>query len=654
MNPNDQTKPRPNGPNQNQNRNQQQNRPNNQPNRQQNHNQPNPSRPNPQPGQGQSANPNLNKGIFKQRRTQQTDLRHLSNKPEQRQNRTGLTKLDAGVLKVIPLGGLGKIGKNMMALEYENDIIVVDMGFMFPRADTPGVDYVIPDTTYLEDRKHKIRAHLITHAHEDHVGGIPFILPKLPAPIYGSRFTINYIEKKLEEFKLTFSPQMRVIDPEKHERIQLGAFTVEFVRVVHAIPDPCAIVIDTPVGRLVHSGDWRFDDTPIDGRVADKARLAELGKEGTLMLMSDSTGCENMGASPTELEIQKTFEQLLTREQNKRIIISSFSSQINRVQLIINAAQQFNRKVAFVGRSMLANVEMAIKLGYIKIPPGILVKIQDAVKLPDSQIVIISTGNQGEENSALLRMAHGDHAQVKLKRGDVIIMSSSIIPGNEMQVYAAVDDLMREGAKVYQQVTHELDDCGIMHVSGHAYRDELVEMIKLTKPTYYLPIHGEYHHLVHHAELARKNGIAEKNAFLIEDGQTIEFSKNGGKLGKKIPVVNVMIDGSGIGDVQNIVLRDRLAMSSDGMFVIIATVARASGKLVTSPDIISRGFIYMKDNEDLIRKARGIIKNIFDKRDISTPANLLIIKTRMREELSNYLYKMTKRNPIILPVVIEV
>ncbi len=567
-----------------------------------------------------------------------------------------MSKADAGVLKIIPLGGLSHIGKNMMAIEYENDIVVVDMGFMFPRADMPGIDYVIPDTKYLEERKHKIRAILITHAHEDHVGGIPFMLPKIPAPIYGSRFTIAFIQKKLEEFRLNVSPQYRVIDSDSHERIKLGAFTVEFVRVVHAIPDPCAIVIDTPVGRLIHTGDWRFDDMPVDNKFTDKKRLEELGKEGVLMLMSDSTSCSSMGRSATESDIEKTFEDIFSRHPKSRIIVSSFSSQINRVQIIINAAKKYDRKIAFVGRSMLSNIELAVKLGYIKIPPGMAVRVQDATKLPDGKQVIIATGNQGEENSALVRMATGAHRDVRLKKGDVIAMSSSIIPGNEVQVYTAVDDLMREGALVYQNPHRDLYDLGTMHVSGHGYRDELVEMIKLTKPKYFLPIHGEFHHLVWHADLAKKSGFVKpENVFVAEDGQIIEARAGGVmKEGKNIGVGSILIDGSGIGDVQQVVLRDRLAMGSDGMLVVIATVDRKTGKLLTSPDLISRGFIYMKDNEEILQKSRKIIKNIFDTRDISTPPNSLIIKTRMRDELANYLFKVTKRSPIVLPVVIEV
>lgn len=567
-----------------------------------------------------------------------------------------VAKADAGVLKIIPLGGLSHIGKNMMALEYEDDIIVVDMGFMFPRADMPGVDYVIPDTTYLEERKHKIRAILITHAHEDHVGGIPFMLPKLNAPIYGARFTIAFIQKKLEEYNLNISPQYRVVDPDKHERIRLGAFTIEFLRVVHAIPDPCAIAIDTPVGRIIHTGDWRFDDTPVDNKLADKKRLKELGDEGVLMLLSDSTSCEVLGRSTTEADIEKTFEDLFSRHQKSRIIVSTFSSQINRVQIIVDAAKKYNRKIAFVGRSMLSNIELAVKLGYIKLPPGMVVRVQDAAKMPDGQQVIVSTGNQGEENSALVRMATGAHKDVRLKKGDVIAMSSSIIPGNEVQVYTAVDDLMREGALVYQDRHRDLYDLGRMHISGHAYRDELVEMIKLTRPKYFVPIHGEFHHLVWHAQLAKTvPGYTDQNVFVIEDGQTLEARKDGTvKLGKQVPAGMVLIDGNGVGDVQQVVLRDRLAMGTEGMLVVIATVDKKNGKLLTSPDLISRGFIYMKDNEEVLTKSRKIIKNIFDTRDVSTPANSLIIKTRMRDELANYLFKVTKRSPIILPAVIEV
>lgn len=556
-------------------------------------------------------------------------------------------------LKIIPLGGLDHIGKNMMALEYSNDIIVVDMGFMFPTDEMLGIDYIIPDITYLEARKHKIRAHLITHAHEDHVGGIPFILPKLPAPIYGSRFTLAYIEKKLQEYKLRVAPQFRVMDPDKHESVQLGVFKVEFVRVTHSIPDACAIVIETPVGRLIHTGDWRFDDKPVDGKVTDKVRLDQLGRQGVRLLMSDSTGCEGKGRTPSESDIEESFLQLFARSKG-RIIVTTFASQINRLQQIINASQKSGRQLAFVGRSMLGNVELSIKLGYLKIQAGTIVKIQDAVRLPDHKVVIISTGNQGEANSALRRMASGAHAHVKIKPGDSVIMSSSVIPGNERSISATVDDLFREGAKVYQNSTGFLDDVGLLHVSGHGSRDDLAAMFELTRPQSFLPIHGELHHLIHHAELAVKTGIPQQNVYVVETGQSIDMTKDSIKLGARVPAGMVFIDGGSVGDVQATVLEDRMGIGTEGIFMIIVTVSRKTGQMLTSPDIISRGFIYMKDNEELIGRARSEIRKIMETRDKTLPASSVIMKNRLRSELSNFLYRQTHRNPMVVPVVIEV
>lgn len=568
----------------------------------------------------------------------------------------GTSKIDAGKLKIIPLGGLDKIGKNMMALEYEDDIIVMDVGFMFPGPDMPGIDYIIPDVTYLEERKHKIRAHLITHAHLDHVGGIPFILPKLPAPIYAANFTAKYIERQLEEYKMPFKPEIRTINQDAGDKIQLGAFSVEFIRITHSIPDACSIAITTPVGTIINTGDWRFDDDPISGKPANKDRLKELGDAGVLMLMCDSTSCERMGKSPTENDIVKTLDEIFVRNYNKRVIISSFASQVDRIQVFVNAAEKAHRKLALAGRSLLSNMELAVKLGYVKVPPGLLIKAADVSKYQDGEVAVLTTGHQGEENSGLSRMGKGEHKDVKLKASDVVVLSSSIIPGNEKAVWGMIDDIFRWGPYVYQQDTRDFDDLGIMHTSGHAYYDEVKEMIELVRPKYYLPIHGEIHHMVHNAEIAKRGGVVKpENIFVIENGQTLDATKDGVvKLGAKVQSGSVLIDGSGIGDVQEIVLKDRLAMASDGIFTVIATVNRKTGKLVTSPDIISRGFIYVKDNEELMTKSRQIVKNIFAKRNPKTPPNSPIVKARMRDELSNLLYKVTKRSPIVLPVVIEV
>ena len=566
-----------------------------------------------------------------------------------------MSKADAGKLKIIPLGGLDKIGKNMMALEYEDDIIVMDLGFMFPGPDMPGIDYIIPDTKYLEERKHKIRAHLITHAHEDHVGGIPFILPKLPAPIYGAQFTIKFIERKLEEYKLPFKPDLRTINQDSGEKIQLGAFSIEFVRITHSIPDACSIIVKTPVGTIINTGDWRFDDDPISGKPANKARLKEIGDEGVLLLMCDSTSCENVGTSPSEHEIVKTLDEIFVRNYNKRVIISSFASQVDRIQVFVDAAQKAKRKLALAGRSLLSNMEIAVKLGYVKVPPGVLIKASDVSKYQDGEVAVLTTGHQGEENSGLVRMGKGEHKDIKLKSSDVVVLSSSIIPGNEKSVWGMIDDIFRWGPYVYQQATKDFDDLGIMHTSGHAYYEEIKEMIGLVRPKYYLPIHGEIHHMVHNAEIAKRGGVVKpENIFVIENGQTIEATDGEMKLGPIVQSGSILIDGSGIGDVQEIVLKDRLAMASDGIFTVIATVNRKTGKLVTSPDIISRGFVYVKDNEELTNKSRLIVKNIFAKRNPKSPPNSPIVKSRMRDELSNLLYKVTKRTPIVIPVVIEV
>jgi ribonuclease J len=569
-------------------------------------------------------------------------------------NSAGLSKIDAGKLKIVPLGGLGQIGKNLMALEYEDDIIIMDMGFTFPNEDQPGIDLVVPDVTYLEERKHKIRGIVITHAHEDHVGGIPFLLPKIPAPIYAALFTVKFIERKLEEYHLDFKPELHIVNQDTHDKIQLGVFTVEFIRVNHSIPDACALAIHTPVGTIINTGDWRFEEKPLDGKLSDKGRLKEIGDEGVALLMCDSTNCENPGRTPSETEITETLDEIMVRNYNKRVIISSFGSQITRMQIIVNAAEKAHRKLVVAGRSMLNNLELSVKLGYVKVPPGLIIKAQDMKSYQDSQIAVLTTGSQGEEFSALQRMGKGEHRDVKLKEGDIVVLSASIIPGNEKSIFGMVDNLFRWGAYVYQGITRGIDDLGIFHISGHANVDEVKEMIELVRPKYYLPIHGELHHMKHNAKIALDMGYDPKNVLVVENGQTLEMDKEGIKLGKKVPTGEVLIDGAGIGDVQEIVLKDRLAMSSDGVFMIVATVDKKTGRLVTSPDIISRGFIYVKDNADILNNSRKIIKNIFASKSPGVPANSPIFKARMRDEVGNYLYKLTKRNPIVLPVVIEV
>lgn len=551
-----------------------------------------------------------------------------------------------GVLRVMALGGLGEIGKNFYLFEYEKDIVIVDMGFMFPDNEMLGVDYIIPDITYLEDKKDRIKGILITHGHEDHIGGIPYLLPKIGAPIYAPALTIGLIEGKLGEFNLAQGAGLHTIDPDR-DTIQLGQFKIEWARVTHSIPDAVAISLTTPTARAVITGDFKFDHSPVDNRNIDVARLAKWGDEGIDLLMSDSTGAESPGYSPSERSITENINRIIS-DAPGRIIIASFSSQINRIQMIIDAAERLGKKLAFSGRSLLRNVEISVRLGYLKIPAGLVIKIEDIGKYPDEKVCIMSTGSQGEAMSALSRMASGDHKSVKIKRGDTVLFSSSPVPGNESAITTVIDDLFREGANViYEdkgQSTH--------HVSGHPGREELKMMLNLTRPKYFMPVHGERHHLVHHKDLAIEVGMAKEDIFVMDNGDVLEISKEGAKLDGKVPNGIILVDGLGIGDVGEIVLRDRKAMSTEGIFVVICTVDKRSGQLLTSPDIISRGFIYMRENEKLVNNTRNEVKRILERKD-DLPQNWPVIKTKIRDQVADYLYRQTQRRPMVIPVIIE-
>lgn len=562
-------------------------------------------------------------------------------------------------LKIMPVGGLGEmgIGKNMMAIEYDNDIIVIDCGFLFPGADYPGINYITPDITYLEENKHKIRGQVFTHGHLDHIGAYRHIAHKIPAPVYASKFTLGMIQRTMEEATSGYEPDYHVMDPESHERVQLGdSFSIELVRVNHSIPDATAVVIRTPLGVLIDTGDWRFEDDPVDGHKFDLERLTEIAtKEGILLLMNESTNCESEGThTHGEFDIQVSMGEVMTKYPNSRLILSCFSSQIHRMQVILEEAKKHDRKVAFAGYSMIQNLEVALRTGVIKIPKDVVVKMEDIVKLPDGKVTIVCTGSQGEFNAVLNRMASGSHKFIKIKNSDVIVFSSNPIPGNEKYVVRTVDGLMREGSEVVQNGKSHLTGVGPLHLSGHGYYDDHVKLINALNPKYYLPIHGEFHMLVHNAELAEKEcGIPRENIFVCDSGDILEIDGETAKKAGRIPVGGIMYDDSGA-IVSEVVLKDRIHMSNEGMFVVVLTVARGSGRLMTSPDIISRGFIYLRDSEELMGTIRQYLKQKVARSFSSKRIDLDVIKKELKDEITHILYDQTRRTPIVIPVINEI
>lgn len=563
-------------------------------------------------------------------------------------------------LKVIPIGGLGEmgIGKNMMALEYDQDIIVIDMGFLFPGSDYPGINYITPDITYLEENKHKIRGIVFTHGHLDHIGAFRHLIHKIPAPVYGSKFTLGMVEKTMEEATSGYTPEYNVMDPATHERVQLGdSFSVELVQVNHSIPDACAVVVRTPVGNVIDSGDWRFEEKPVDGKVFDLERLTEIAtKEGVLLFLNESTNCESEGThTHGEFEIQESFGQIMDAYPNSRLILSTFSSQIHRIQLILDEAQRHGRKVAFAGYSMIQNVELALRTGTIKVPKDTVVKMEDLVKLPDGKVLLVCTGSQGEFNAVLNRMASGAHKHIKVKSSDVVVFSSNPIPGNEKYVVRTVDGLMREGSGVIQNGKSHLTGVGPIHVSGHGFYDDHIKLINAVNPTYYLPIHGEFHMLVHNAELAYKEcAIPKDNIFVCDSGDIVEFYHDGSaKKTGRVPVGGIMYDDSGA-EVSEVVLKDRIHMSHEGMFVVVLTVARGNGRLLTSPDIISRGFIYLRDSEELMNLIRQYLKQKVARSFGGRKTDMDQLKKELKDEITHILYDQTRRTPIVIPVINEI
>lgn len=561
-------------------------------------------------------------------------------------------------LKVIPIGGVGEmgIGKNMTAIEFDNDIIIVDMGFLFPGVDYPGINYITPDISYLLENKHKIRAILFTHGHLDHIGAFRHLFPQIPAPVYATKFTIGMLQRTYEEGDSTIEPDYHEMNPEAHDQVQLGdSFSAEFVRVNHSIPDAAAIVVRTPVGNLLFSGDWRIEKDPVDGKKFDFDRITEIQqKEGFLLFLNESTNCESDGThTHGEFEIQHSMGQVMEKYPNSRLIISCFSSQLHRMQNILEEAQKHGRKVAFAGYSMIQNLEVALRTGTIKIPKDTVVKMEDIVKMPDGKVTIICTGSQGEFSAVLNRMATGAHKFIKIKNSDVVVFSSNPIPGNEKYVVRTVDGLMREGSEVIQNGKTHLTGIGPLHLSGHGYYEDHVRVINAVHPTYYLPYHGEFHMLVHNAELAeRECGIPRDNIFVCDSGDVVEFDHNGAKKVGRVPVGGVMYDDSGA-VVSEVVLKDRIHMSQEGMFVVVLTVQRGSGRLLTSPDIISRGFIYLRDSEELMGMIRAYLKQKAA-RSFSGKYDLDVIKKEIKDEVTHILYDQTRRTPIVIPVINEI
>ena len=554
-------------------------------------------------------------------------------------------KKAASKLKVMMLGGLNEIGKNIAVLEYEDDIIVIDCGLAFPDDDMLGIDLVIPDITYLEKNADKIRGILITHGHEDHIGAIPYVLRTINPPIYGTRLTLGILENKLNEHKLTKQAQLNTV--EAGDTVKLGCFEAEFIHVNHSIADACAIAVRTPVGVVIHTGDFKLDVSPIDGEMMDVTRLGEYGREGVLLLMCESTNVERPGYTPSERKVGGQLDQIYMQNGDKRIIIATFSSNVHRVQQIINTSAKYGRHVAVTGRSMVNVVGAAVRLGYMDVPEDVLIDISDIGRYKPEQITIITTGSQGEPMSALYRMAFSDHNQVELTSGDLVVLSSHAIPGNELLVGKIINEMYRRGVNVY----HEEEE---VHVSGHACREEIKMMHSLTKPKFFMPIHGEYRHLMQHKELAQFMGMSADHIFVCEIGQVLELDGESCRRAGSVPSGRVLIDGYGVGDVGNIVLRDRRHLAQDGLIVVVATVDVDSCEIISGPDIISRGFVYVRESEELMDEVRAIARNVLEETLEAGVTEWNQIKSNVKDDLSKYLYSKTKRKPMILPVVMNV
>ncbi len=548
-------------------------------------------------------------------------------------------------IKIIPLGGLNEVGKNLTAIEYKNEIVVIDCGLTFPDDEMLGIDVVIPDVGYLVKNSEKVKGIFLTHGHEDHIGALPYVLKELNVPVYGTKLTLGIVENRLKENGLLSSTKLCKVQPK--DIVKVENMSLEFIRTSHSIADSVAIAIHTPIGIILHTGDFKIDYTPIDGQVADLARFSELGKKGVIVMLADSTNVERAGYTMSERTVGEAFENIFSKA-NGRIIVATFASNVHRIQQIISAASKLGKKVAVSGRSMENIVAVASELGYLKYEEGTLISIDDIKKYPNDKVAIITTGSQGEPMSALSRMASSDHKKVNIVEGDMVIISATPIPGNEKLVSKVINQLFKQGANVIYEALADV------HVSGHACQEELKLMHTLVKPKFFIPVHGEYRMLKQHGDLAVKLGLPEKNVVIADNGEVIEITKEYIKKSGTVSSGQVFVDGLGVGDVGNIVLRDRRHLSQDGILTVVVTIAKDSGKVIAGPDIISRGFVYVRESEDLMEEARLIVRDALRECEEKHITEWAVIKSKIKEVLRMFLYEKTKRKPMILPIIMEI
>ncbi len=557
-----------------------------------------------------------------------------------------MPKKQKGKIKIIPLGGLNEVGKNLTVVEYEDDIIIVDCGLGFPDEEMPGVDLVIPDVSYLEANADKIRGMVLTHGHEDHIGAIPYVLRQINMPIYGTKLTLGIIKNKLEEHVLPIEPNLVCV--KAGDVIKLGQMSVEFIHVNHSIADACCLAITTPLGVIIHSGDFKLDVTPIDGDMMNITRLGEIGKKGTLLLMCESTNAERPGHTPSEKKVGKSLENIFAANIDKRIVIATFSSNVHRVQQVIDVSAKHGRKVAVTGRSMLNIVGAAVELGYMNVPKGVLIDVNDIKRFRPEEITLITTGSQGEPMSALYRMAFGDHSQITLDTKDLVVLSSSAIPGNEKLVGRIINELTKNGVSVLHDAVVEV------HVSGHACQEELKLLQALVRPKYFMPVHGEYRHLAANRELALDMGMDASHIFISDIGKVLEIDSKGARFAGTVPAGKILVDGYGVGDVGNIVLRDRRHLSQDGLIVVVASIDTHAGLLLSGPDIVSRGFVYVREAEELMDEARQIAYDAIERcLSKGRHADRMALKAAVKDDLTKFIYSKTKRKPMVLPVIMN-